>query len=73
YLSLAVLMGLLVAFGLAFFVEYFDHSVNTAQDAQDCLQMPILASIADFKMDNFQRKRSPGDASASPTVNPGNA
>ncbi len=73
YLSLAVLMGLLVAFGLAFFVEYFDHSVNTAQDAQDCLQMPILASIADFKMENYQRKRSSGDAPASPTVNPGKA
>jgi len=35
--------------------------------------MPILASIADFKMENYQRKRSSGDAPASPTVTPGKA
>ncbi len=73
-LSLAVLVGLMVAFGLAFFVEYFDHSVNNAQDAQDCLQMPILASISDFQVENYRRrKQAEENASAQPRVSPGKA
>jgi len=71
-LSLAVLVGLLIAFGLAFFVEYFDHSVNTAEDAQDCLQMPILASISDFQMDNYRRRKQ-SSRSAPSEVSPGKA
>jgi polysaccharide biosynthesis transport protein len=74
YVSLSILLGLLVAFGLAFFVEYFDHSVNNAQDAHDCLQMPILASISDFQVENYRRrKQAEENASAPPRVSPGKA
>jgi polysaccharide biosynthesis transport protein len=70
YLSLSVLLGLLIAFGLAFFVEYFDHSVNTAEDAQECLQMPILASIADFQVENYRRRKQADEDRTTPRVKP---
>lgn len=48
YAALALLLGIFISFGVAFFQEYFDHSVNTVEDAQHCLGLPILAAIADF-------------------------
>ena len=48
--GLGVLLGLIVSLGFAFFLEYFDHSVNTAEDAQNCLGLPILAVIPDFQV-----------------------
>ena len=48
YIGIGFLLALIVAFGTAFFVEYFDHSVNSAEDAQHCLGLPILATIPEF-------------------------
>jgi len=45
--ALAIVLGVIVSLGVAFFVEYFDHSVNTVEDAQNCLGLPILAAISD--------------------------
>ncbi len=45
--ALAVVLGVIVSLGVGFFVEYFDHSVNTVEDAQNCLGLPILAAISD--------------------------
>ena len=50
YAALALLLGTVVSIGFAFFLEYFDHSVNTAEDAQNCLGLPILAQIKDFRV-----------------------
>lgn len=44
-IGLGLVLAFIVAFGSAFFVEYFDHSVNTVEDAQHCLGLPILAVI----------------------------
>ncbi|MBD3384458.1 hypothetical protein GF407_05965 [candidate division KSB1 bacterium] len=49
YILLGFLVALVVAFGLSFFVEYFDHSLNTAEDAQNCLGLPLLATISDIQ------------------------
>lgn len=49
YAALALLLGSVISIGFAFFLEYFDHSVNTAEDAQNCLGLPILAQIKDFE------------------------
>ncbi len=55
FAGLAVLLGLVVSFGFAFFLEYFDHSVNTVEDAQNCLGLPILAAIPDFEVAGFKQ------------------
>mgnify|MGYP000990755725 CR=1 FL=1 len=49
YLGLGLMLALVVSFGSAFFVEYFDHSVNTVEDAHHCLGLPILAAIPEFQ------------------------
>ena len=46
-IGLGFIFALFVAFGSAFFLEYFDHSVNTAEDVQHCLGLPLLAIIPD--------------------------
>ena len=58
FAGLAVLLGLIVAFGFACFLEYFDHSVNTVEDAQHCLGLPILAAIPDFKIPAFKQPKN---------------
>lgn len=52
FAALALLLGSIVSVGFAFFLEYFDHSVNTAEDAQNCLGLPILAQIKEFHAGN---------------------
>ena len=47
YLSLGFLLALILSVTAAFFVEYFDYSVHTAEDAQHCLGLPLLATIHD--------------------------
>ncbi|MHC4609134.1 MAG: GumC family protein, partial [Planctomycetota bacterium] len=44
-LTLAVLLGIFGALGLAFLSEYLDHSIKTPEDAEERLQLPTLASI----------------------------
>jgi len=44
-ISLGFLLGIFGATGLAFFSEYLDHSIKTPEQAQEKLQLPILASI----------------------------
>jgi polysaccharide biosynthesis transport protein len=48
YAALAILLGLVISFGSAFFLEYFDHSINTVDDARHALGVPIIASIPDL-------------------------
>ena len=47
FAAIALVLGTVISLGTAFFIEYFDHSVNTVEDAQYCLGLPILASISD--------------------------
>lgn len=48
YIAIGILLGIVVSFGFALFVESFDHSLNTAEDAQNALGLPILASISEI-------------------------
>ncbi len=49
YAALGLMLGFFVSFSAAFIVEYFDHSVHTAEDAQYCLGIPVLATIQDVE------------------------
>ena len=48
WLGLGLLLGIVVSLGVAFFMEYFDHSLNSVDDAEKCLGLPILATIGDI-------------------------
>ncbi len=54
WITLGILLGLVVSFGVAFFIEYFDRSLNTAADAEYCLGVPVIAAISDFKVKPVQ-------------------
>lgn len=43
------LIGLLGGFGLAFVMEYMDHSLRTAEDVEHYLNLPVLACIPEMK------------------------
>ncbi|KPL19456.1 MAG: hypothetical protein AMJ92_03250 [candidate division Zixibacteria bacterium SM23_81] len=45
------LIGLVGGFGLAFALEYLDHSLRTSEDVEHYLGLPVLASIPDMKQD----------------------
>ena len=42
---LAIILGSVSGFGLAFFVEYFDNSVNSPEEVEDRINLPVWASI----------------------------
>ena len=45
YMALAVVTGLVIGVGLAFFIEYLDTSVKTLEDIERYLDVPVLAVI----------------------------
>jgi len=48
-LALGLFLGAFGALGLAFFMEYLDDSIETPEDAERVLQIPVLASIPDLR------------------------
>lgn len=44
-MALAVVVGIIVGVGLAFFLEYLDTSVKTMEDVENFLQVPVLAVV----------------------------
>ena len=44
-IQIGCLLGLLVGVGLAFVLEFFDHSLNNKEDVEYYLDLPLLASI----------------------------
>ena len=48
-LLLAVLLGAFAALGIAFFMHYLDDSLETVEDVEKFLGLPVLASIPEIK------------------------
>jgi capsular exopolysaccharide synthesis family protein len=44
-IGLSILIGLALGVGLAFFVEYLNNTINTAEDVERFLQLPSLGAI----------------------------
>lgn len=47
YAAIALVVGLFVSFGSAFFAEYFDHSIYSVEDAMESTGLMILAVLSD--------------------------
>lgn len=57
----ALVVGLVVAFGSAFAREFLDSSLNDPDDVMRELELPVLASLPDFgsgRMPQFHRRRA---------------
>ena len=48
-LALGPLLSIVVAFGLAFFLESLDHSVKNMSEAEEHLDLPVLATISEMR------------------------
>ena len=44
-IGLSVLIGLALGIGMAFFIEYLNNTINTAEDVERILQLPALGAI----------------------------
>lgn len=53
---LAIILGLVSGFGLAFFVEYFDHSVNSPEEVESHLGLPVWGSIETITIKSEEKK-----------------
>ncbi len=47
---LAVFLGIFGGLGLAFFVEYFDHTINTPDDLEKFAGIPSLGSVREIEI-----------------------
>jgi tyrosine-protein kinase Etk/Wzc len=58
-MMLAVIMGLVLGIGLAFFFEYLDDSVKNADDVQAVVDLPVLGTIGRYlvSQDGFPASR----------------
>ncbi|OLS41108.1 YveK family protein [Bacillus sp. MRMR6] len=59
-IAIAIVVGLMVAVGLAFLLEYFDNTIKNEQDIEKILELPILgviATIDDQKMEELKLRR----------------
>jgi capsular polysaccharide biosynthesis protein len=59
--AIAMIVGLMASFGLAFLLEYFDNTIKNEQDVEKILGLPILGVIAmidDQKMEDSVARRN---------------
>ena len=54
-LLIAVFLGTFGGLGLAFFMEYLDDKLEKVEDVEECLQLPVLASIPELKAKQEQK------------------
>ena len=47
-LALGPLLSLIVGLGIAFFLESIDHSLKNSAEAEEVLELPVLATVSDF-------------------------
>lgn len=47
-LAIAGVLGLMIGFGLAFIIEYFDDTIKTPEDIQKYLDLPVVGTIPVF-------------------------
>ncbi|WP_232696491.1 YveK family protein [Brevibacillus daliensis] len=48
YMAISFVLGCLIAFGLAFFLETLDKTVKTQEELEQILSLPVLGIIADI-------------------------
>lgn len=54
-IGLSLLIGLSLGIGMAFFVEYLNNTINTAEDIERIVQLPALGAIPSLQ--SLQKKR----------------
>lgn len=55
---IAAILGLFAGTGIAFFTEYINKTIRTAEDVKQYLDLPVIGSIPDFDSDTSSRNAS---------------
>jgi uncharacterized protein involved in exopolysaccharide biosynthesis len=55
-IQIGALLGLLMGFGLAFVLEFFDHSLGNKEDVEYYLELPLLASIPEMNLPDGRKQ-----------------
>ncbi|ODS30690.1 MAG: Succinoglycan biosynthesis transport protein [Candidatus Scalindua rubra] len=53
---LAIIVGLTLGVGLAFFLDYLDRTLSTPEDVERYLQVPLLGAVGRIEMDKQKRR-----------------
>lgn len=49
-IAIAFVLALMIGVGLAFLLEYLDHTVKTSEDVEKFLELPVLGAIPDVEV-----------------------
>ena len=53
-IAIALVVGLMLGVGIAFLLEYLDHTIKTEQDIERILDMPVIGVIGQIEATNAQ-------------------
>ena len=56
-IALALILGIVGGLSLAFFIEYFDHSINSPYELERFAELPVLGSVRDININSSNYKR----------------
>lgn len=54
-MAIAFVLALMIGVGLAFLLEYLDHTVKTPDDVEKFLELPVLGTIPDVEVNSVGR------------------
>lgn len=56
---IALIMGLIAAFGISFWLEYLDNTIKSSKEAEELLGLPVLGVILDYQYnEDYERSES---------------
>ncbi|WP_042345872.1 YveK family protein [Bacillus massiliigorillae] len=59
-LAISVVIGLMIGFGIAFFLEYLDNSIKTEQDIENMFDLPVLGVISTIETNAHEKYETEG-------------
>ncbi|MFC4620468.1 YveK family protein [Camelliibacillus cellulosilyticus] len=62
-MAIAFVVGLMIAIGLAFLLEYLDNTIKTEEDIETVLELPVLGAVMEADLDKVRvvrRSRAEG-------------
>lgn len=56
-IAIGAVLGMFLGVGLAFLVEFMDNTINTKEEAERLLEIPVLGQIPDFELVTTKQKK----------------
>ncbi|MBK3494245.1 capsular biosynthesis protein [Viridibacillus sp. YIM B01967] len=56
-MAIAAIIGLMLGIGMAFLIEFFDHSIKTEQDVDEFLGLPLLGIVSPITQKKLKKNK----------------